>query len=218
LGLAAYDLESGPQGSPDFRVERLTMRPAWSLQWFSGTPAVYLDLKSEIGNGKGTLTIGYTGGWEGEIRGLQLGELPLDAVMQSFSLDGTLDADVDLHGRTPDEGGGLIGQVSFELKDGTVGGADLPLALPFDKLAGELQFLEQSVIRLVKLELAGPMLDAKAEGEIGGSDTAQERPLDLSIDYELHDPDLAAMLGLGGRRNGPQKLTVTGTLASPVFR
>ena len=62
LGLAAYDLESGPQGAPDFRVERLTMRPAWSLRWFAGTPAIYLDLESAIGNGNGTLTIGYTGG------------------------------------------------------------------------------------------------------------------------------------------------------------
>jgi len=217
-GLAARQVLVSPQHGGTIAVERLVIRPAWSLSWFRGGPALHLDVSSDIGEAAGTLTLGDGGGWQGELEAVRLEYLPLE-MLESFQVDGLLDADIDLHGADAEAGGGLVGHVDFALREGSLGAEALPVAVPFDRLYGQLHFGGESYVTVSGVQLEGPMIAGTIEGEVGNG-AAADRPLSMKIVYEVQDPNLASMFGSFGRRgpDGGSEITISGTLARPIVR
>lgn len=218
-GLAAREVVAGREGARAFEIEELVLRPAWSLAWFRGTPAVHLDLTSEVGSAFGTVTLGDNGGWQGRLEAVRLSYLPLE-MLAAIDLDGLLDADVDLHAAGEEAGGGLLGTVDFDVREGSLSTDSLPIALPFDRLHGELLFGDDSYLKLSGVELEGPLVGASIEGRVGKAPDPARQPLSIDVAYQVHDASLAGMLGARGRPgpDGRTHLTVSGTLSKPVVR
>jgi type II secretion system protein N len=218
-GLAVREVLAAPEGGRTIVLQELVVRPAWSLAWFRGDPAIHLDVTSEIGNGSGTIILGDRGGWDGSLDSVRVDYLPLD-MLQAFEIDGLLDADVDLHGAPEEEGGGLLGTVDFELRDGSIGTEGLPVALPFDRLHGQLRFGDESYLTVSGVQIEGPLLHGTIEGRVGRGQPGRQ-PLSLAVSYTVRDEELARLFaGIGGRpdENGQSKLSISGTLSNPVIR
>ena len=219
LGLSAREVRAVREGGRSFEIEELVLRPAWSLAWFRGTPALHLDVSSEVGSAFGTIVLGGDAGWEGRLEAVKLAYLPLE-MLASIDLDGTLDASIDLHAAGEEAGGGLQGDVDFDVREGSVSTDALPVALPFDRLHGRLLFGDDAFVKLSGVELEGPLIGASIEGKVGRAPVASRQPLSIDVAYEVHDASLAGMLGARGRpgADGRTHLTVGGTLAQPVVR
>jgi type II secretion system protein N len=218
-GLAATEVLAGREGGRTIVLEELVLRPAWSLSWFRGVPAVQLDLTSEIGNAAGTVTLGEQGGWDGTLESVRIAYLPLE-MLEAFNIDGSLNASVDLHGAGADAGGGLVGSIDFDLRGGSISGEGLPVALPFDRLHGRLLFGEDTYLTVSGVQLEGPMVAGTIEGQVGDGPTPARQPLSIEIRYEVRDPGLEAMFGSFGTRgdDGRIHVRVSGTLSKPVVR
>lgn len=218
-GLAATQVLAGREGRRTIVLEELVVRPAWSLAWLQGQPAIHLDVTSEVGDGSGTVTLGETGGWDGTLERVQLDLLPLE-MLEALDLDGTLDADVDLHRADPESGDGLVGQVDFDLRDGTLSVEGLPVALPFERLAGRLDFGGEKYIAIRNVELKGPLLEGTIQGEVGKATSPGAQPISMEVTLEVREESLEGLFDRVGRRDeaGRRHLEVTGTLAKPVIR
>ncbi len=83
-------------------------------QTVDGAEAVHAEIESEAGNAVGTLILGDAGGWSGDLEQVDVGKLPLDQFEHMGTLDGLLDASVDiLVGERGPEG-----SMTFEARDG----------------------------------------------------------------------------------------------------
>ena len=107
---------------------------------------------------------GSTGGWDGILEHVQLDLLPIE-MLEVLDIDGTLDATVDLHRTAPEAGGGLVGHVDFDLRDGTLS-TGLQVALPFERLHGRLDFGGEKYVTVNGVELTGSLLDATIQGDV----------------------------------------------------
>ena len=220
LGLSATEVVAGAPGGRSVVIERLVLRPAWSFAWMRGMPAIHIDVASEIGGGAGTVIVGATGGFDGRLEALRIADLPIE-MLEVVGIDGVLDADVDLHAADADAGGGLVGKVAFELREGTLSAEGLPIALPFDRLHGSLHFGEEAAwLKMSGVQLEGPLLAGTIEGEVGQASTGADRPLALQVAYVVRDEGLAGMFRSFGQpaEDGSTRLSVSGTLAKPGIR
>ena len=218
-GLAASEVLAAREGEQTIVLQEVVVRPAWSLAWLRGTPAIHIDVTSEIGNGAGTLTVGQMGGWDGSLESVQLAYLPL-AMLDVVEIDGILDATVDVHGASAEEGGSLVGTVNFELRDGTLGSDALPVAVPFDRLHGTLRFGDEPYLTVEKVELEGPLIEATIQGQVGHAKDLGGRPLAIEVAYRVRDRNLARIFGSVGPPgdDGRAHLSISGTLSKPAIR
>jgi type II secretion system protein N len=215
-GIEATGVRATLAGGETFRLERAMIRPAWSLAWFRGAPAVYAEIESEMGRAEGTLILGASRGWSGDLEQVDVGKLPLSALAPVGTINGVLDASVDiLLGEQGPEG-----QVVFEARDGSVGLANFPMDLPYEKLSGELLFGDDAYVAVKRLDLAGPMLNAGVTGSVLQAPSFSQAPLQLEIELEAEPAISGAMRRAGLRvgRNGKTKVRVTGTVAKPKVR
>lgn len=218
-GIAASDVLASRDGEPSFAVQELVLRPAWSLAWLHGSPAVHVDLVSDVGSGSGTVILGDRGGFAGTLEAVRLEQLPLEA-LASLDLHGSLGATVDLHGAGVDEGGGYEGFVDFDVREGSLRTEGLPLALPFDRLFGRLDFGGDNYATVSGVQLEGPLLAGTIEGAVGHAPAPGREPLALEVAFEVRDPGLEGMFASLGRPgpDGRRHLSVTGTLSRPKVR
>jgi type II secretion system protein N len=198
------------------RIERAMLRPAWSLAWFRGAPALYAEIESEIGGAEGTLVLGSAGGWTGDLAQVALGKLPLAGLAPMGNVDGLLDASIDIV--LGEEG--PEGHMSFEVRDGSVDFTNFPVAVPFETLSGELLFGDEAYLAVKHLELAGPMLNAGLTGNVLRAASFEQAPLRLEAELEAKPNLRSAIQGAGLRvdRNGKAKVRITGTVARPNVR
>ena len=112
-----------------------------------------------------------------------------------------------------------MGTVDFELRDGSFRTEDLPIALPFDRLHGQLRFGDDSYLTVSGVQIEGPLLEGTIEGRVGRGPPGRQ-PLSIAITYTLRDEELANLFGGMGRpgKDGRRKLSVSGTLSNPVIR
>jgi type II secretion system protein N len=211
-GLEVRDVQAKPQAGRIIAVDRIFVRPAWSLSWFVGRPALYIDLASDLGSVDATIELGSRGSFDGELLQVQVAALPIEKWFSELDFAGVLDATVDLAAQAPEDGGGLVGLLHFDLRDGSVAGPGLPLALPFENFGGNLLFGEEGTfVRLDGVALEGPMIAATVIGQVRAAPSAAGRLLDIGVDYQILDPGLVSMLGSGGGQ-----LKVGGTIARPT--
>ena len=217
--LAASEVLARIEDKQPIVVERMVLRPAWSLSWFRAQPAIYLDVTSDVGDVSGTLILGSDWGWDGTLEHVHFDLLPLEMI-ETFDLHGNLDATIDLHRTTTEAGSGFVGRVEFDLREGTLRTEGLPIALPFESLHGRLDFGGEKYIHLSGVELQGPLLDGTIQGDVGYATGPSGQPISIDVAFRLRNDDLASMRGAvaGQGEDGRSHIQITGTLARPVIR
>lgn len=217
-GFKAAHVETTVPGGAELRIDEIVARPAWSLSWLRGVPAVYLDAKSPLCKLAGTVTLGDTPGFRGRLRELELAEVPAGGTLTALSLRGQLDAEIDLQRIPGGETGNLAGSIEFAARKGAMSTEAMPLEIPYDLMSGTITLGGEHFAYIDSLRLEGPMVSAEARGSIGQGRTLQRRPLDLELSYEIQAADIKSMLRAVGVRVGPGgagKLQIRGTLGRP---
>lgn len=205
---------------PDRRellLERTRVRPAWSLSWLKGEPALHLETTGPAGSIDGSLWPSSGPAFAGRLREVQLSRLPLDHLADPFPLLGSLDARVDLRSGPA----GPTGEIRFEAREGSIALPTLPFDVPYEEAHGEIERSESGAFVVRQLELTGPMISAKAEGSIAANRRPELGALDLEVDLAVVDPGLQRMVESYGIRldaDGTARLQVSGTVSRPVLR
>jgi type II secretion system protein N len=215
-GIEAVDVRATLPGGETYRIERAVLRPAWSLAWFRGSPALYVDIESAFGKAEGTLILGDGGGWSGDLEQVEIGKLPLSQLAPVGTIGGVLDASVDiLLGEQ-----GPRGQVTFEARDGSIGLANFPMEIPFETLKGELLFGGEAYMAVKRLDLEGPLVSAGVTGNVLQAASLSEAPLRLEAEVKTASSLRSTLRKAGLRvdRNGKTKIRITGTIAQPNVR
>jgi type II secretion system protein N len=209
----AWDVESTWPGGRSLRLERMRLRPAWSTSWLTGNPAFVVALRSPDGELDGTVRLGASPGFDGSLAGVALGRLPAGPMLLGATLDGRLDADLDVR-RVAD---GLEGTASLRAADGSIGLPNLPVGVPFTTLVADLVFGGESQAHAESISLDGPVVALQASGTLGRAASPMLAPLALHVRVETRDPNLAPMIA-GGLPMGPDgvaEFDVAGTLGAP---
>jgi type II secretion system protein N len=216
LGLQASDLSlRWPEGEL-LSLDSARLRPAWSLSWLRGAPAIRAHLAGPLGEADGTITLNGFGAWNGDFHDLDLAGLPIESVWPDTALEGSAEAFVDL--RMGDSG--LEGHVTFEAQDGAVVLPGLPVALPYDGLSGDIEFGGDAFAAVKSLNLAGPLVNAEVIGTVGHAPVLANAPLALSVVLKSQ-PGVRPLLESAGLRvkpDGSARVTVSGTASNPVRR
>jgi type II secretion system protein N len=199
------------------RVEEARVRPAWSLSWMTGTPALHVDARSDVGAVRGTVTMGEEPGFDGRLQGVSLDRLPIERYARGATLDGTLDLDADLVLRAA----GPAGTARFDARDGSLAAQQLPIAVPYAALRGHVELPGDGSLTLDGVALEGPMISATVEGGTRPGPSLWLAPLELDVHVEVSDRNLRPTVRSAGLRLGPDgsaDLRVRGNLAAPVIR
>ena len=215
-GIEATGVRVTLRSGETVRIERAMLRPAWSRAWFRGALAVYAEIESSVGRAAGTLVVGASGGWSGDLEQVAVGKLPLSQFAPAGSVDGVLDASVDIQLRAE----GPEGRVTFEARDGSIGLPNFPIAIPFEKLSGDLIFGDEAYVAIERLDLEGPLLSAGVTGNVLHAATFSAAPLRLEAEIDASPSARQAIQSAGMRmdRDGKAKLRITGTVAQPNVR
>ncbi len=194
---------------PPIRFDVIYARPAFAFDWLQGAPLFRLRATGPALGFDGLAgTLRITGRAESaDVMGLPWPGSPM--------ANGAVTANLDLRF----EASTLIGSASLEGRDGALFPPSLPVAVPYDRLTGEL-VLSTAGIELAPLRLEGPMLTAHTTGNIqiaaGGAASAG---LALEVLLERVDPTLASLAGAGGQSLAAgRRLTVSGTASRPIVR
>jgi len=200
----------------EIELDRARLRPAWSLSWFRGAPAVHAVLEGPLGEATGVFTLGSVGAWRGELRQINLAELPLSDLWPGFDAEGIVDASLDL--TLGDRG--VEGWVAFEAFEGSLTLPEIPVAVPFDRIEATLALGGESILDLEMLRLDGPLLRANVTGRIAQASNLNSAALSLSVEIDS-EPGIRSLLesaGLTVERDGKARLRVDGTVGSPNLR
>jgi type II secretion system protein N len=221
-GLGGLTLVGAPvalawPGGARVALERVALRPAWSLSWLRGRPALHVDLRAPSGRLAGTLWPADPLAFDGELEEVALATLPPELLVlaEGIALTGELDADLAF---TRSEAG-LAGEIELSVADGSFSAPGLPVAVPFERLDGSLQLGDAGALEVRSLKLAGPMLSGEASGQIGAAPDLASAPLSLTGELRVPDPGLRGMLpslGLTPDADGRVPLQIRGTLGAPI--
>jgi len=215
--LVARDVEIFWPGGFELPVARARVGPAFSLSWLRGRPALALSLDGKLGQLAGTAQLGADPGFRGDLRGVALDALPLDALAPGLRLTGSLDAALDLQakGELPE------GTLRLAGRDGSISLPSLPIGLPFAKLDADLALGGSALLTVKSFQLDGPLVAATGSGSVGRAASVDEAPLALELQLQAREPALRQLLasqGLPLGADGNAHLAIGGTLASPLLR
>ena len=218
-GFRATDLLAGSRDGPSLHFDDAVVRPAWSLSWLGGTPALYVELESQVGNAAGVITLGDSPGWKGELRGIELSEIPRGQALMVVDLSGRLDAEIDAQWLPGAEGRrDIAGSLRFEAHDGFVSTDDMPFEIPYDLLQGEITLGGDHFALVESFSVEGPVVSLEAHGTVGQARELSQRPLDLEISYKMESAEIKSMLrgfGLRLAPSGAGTVKIAGTFAHP---
>ncbi len=197
-------------------AERARVRPAWSLSWLRLSPAIHLTVWTPLGEVEGTLVLSEERSWDGDVRDLDLARLPWTRSWGGTQLAAraTGSLDVRLGAEGPE------GELRFETSEGSLSLPGFPVALPFDRVTGDLALEGAKGIAVRSFELEGPMVSAEATGTIGRARQIAMAPLRLEVGLEA-EPSMRGPLASAGVRLGPDgtaRLRISGTPSRPVIR
>ena len=200
-------------GTEALALDRVTLRPAWSLAWLRGHPLWHLEASGPPGSWRGELALDRV---SGDLAGIDVAALPWGLLGAPAPLSGRVSGNVDL-ARVD---GAWRGSARLEGEPGSVDLEGLPVAIPYEQLVAQLEFAPE-VVRLGQARLAGPMVTASFTGTanaVGGAFSSW--PLDLEVEIEQIDPALKNYLiplGIPVDPEGRGHLQVTGSLSAPFL-
>ncbi len=212
--LAARGVSATLADGTVIQLDRARLRPAWSPAWIRGHPAVAIDLEAPQGRVRGTVFAGAEPGFDGRLERVSLAALPLASFAPDLALDGTGEADVDLRSGAE----GPVGSVEVSVSDGSIGLPGMPVALPFESLAGRGELGGDAWLVVEELALDGPMLSLEGSGTIGKSPSLERAPLNGKLVVDVREQSVRPMvrqLGLRLDRAGHAEVDLGGTLGQP---
>jgi type II secretion system protein N len=213
--LRAWDVDATLPNGKHLVLDRLRVHPAWSLSWLRGAPALVVALRSPSGEIDGTVTFGREYGFDGELRSVQLSELPLDALAPGASLDGRASGAIDLVMTDA----GPVGAIRLDAEKGSVALPLLPIGIPFDTLRAALQLGGELLAKIDELDVQGPLVSLTANGTIGQAPAAAAAPLALHAKIAVRDPSMRSLFagqGVALDASGAAEVDVGGTLGEPL--
>jgi type II secretion system protein N len=215
-GLATSDLRIVTQSGTRIDFTRAGARPALSLSWLGGRPALGVELDSAQGDARGVATLGEPSGYRGRVERFDLALLPQDGAGRGVRITGRADADVDLEFRDD----GAVGEVAFDAREGSVQHPQLPLPLPFERLEGEIGLGGETTAVIRELKLESALASGQASGTIGRAPSLVAAPLALEIGLTVSGPVLGSLNAQGVEvgRGGQVLFQVSGTVGRPVVR
>ncbi len=204
-------------GQPPFVLEMARVGPALSTSWFSGQPALAVDMAIAGGGVVGTIWPTGDLGFDGSFRDINPELLPLPQGSSPSPIDGVVSGTADVE----QIAGQWAGDLRLNGQHGSVALPGLPLALPFDELAIDVTLGEDGSVEIRQASLDGPMASFDAQGAVGAAASMDLAPIDLQVDLRgvqqaLHDPMRQQGIQLDG--NGAGRVTVSGTASRPVLR
>jgi type II secretion system protein N len=215
--VAARGVSVAPPGGPTWRLDEVSLRPAWSLAWLRGRPALATDVRAPQGRLAGTFELGGEPGFDGRLEGVALAELPLGDALPDLTLDGVADADVDVRATES----GPTGSVRLAARDGSLALPGMPLALPYASLAADVELGGDAVARLSRVALDGPMVALEGSGSVARGPSLADSPLDFELRVEVREPGArpaVESLGIRVGRDGKGSVRVRGSLGAPEVR
>jgi type II secretion system protein N len=218
-GLRASSVLASWPDADSHSIEHAFVRAGWSTSWFSLVPTLYLEFEGEGGAAAGSLRMGDEPAWDGELRDMDLALLPLDTALAGAGLTGRVNADLEI-AASNDEGPPFIGTIRFDAHAGTFRLPDLPIALPYDTLEGELLLGGELHARVESLKLEGAMLRARLEGDIGGG-RGPSPALDLAATLHSDASPVHSLLrgyGVDTDADGNASFHIGGTAARPAIQ
>jgi type II secretion system protein N len=215
-GLRASDLRITRADGTVFAFDRASVRPAWSLAWLKGNPALFVRLHSDAGEAAGTLTLAEPARWSGRIDSFNLSELPVAALGPGVSLSGSADAHVDITlGKDGPEG-----RIDLVAANGAIEHPALPVVLPFEQLDLDLRLGGENRAEILSLQMRSPLASGSMTGSLGKSPAFENAALRLEGSFtpsdEIRGPLAAQGVKIG--EAGAVKFVVTGTPARPIVR
>ena len=204
-----------PSGSR-VELDRVGVRPALSLSWLRGRPALATEADGAQGGAHGVITLGEGGGFRGRLEAVQLGELPAELLSGPLQIEGRVDADVDLAGGQR----GSEGRVVFQAREGLLQHPGFPLPIPFDSLEGEIDLGGDRMAAIRRFDLSSPLASGRATGNVGHAAVFADAPLDLDIELVVSDAIRGSLNAQGVKvgKDGRLRMNVMGTPAEPIVR
>jgi len=204
-----------PDRAPQ-QIDRALVRPAWSMSWLTGEPALHIELEGPSGRLNGTLRWNGDPAWVGSLRDARPEAPPIADWIPIGGLEGELDATLDLAMREE----GIEGLVAFEIRDGSISIPGLSAPLPFEKLTGEAHLGGDAYAKLTSLRFEGPSASGSGSGKIGRAEPMEQAPIGFEFELEIQ-PELARSVRGGGVTINPRGdaiARISGTVAAPKIR
>jgi type II secretion system protein N len=186
------------------------------MSWFTGEPALHVELESPSGSADGTLRWNGDASWVGSIRDARPGLPPIADWIPVLGFDGILDATLDVSmGET-----GLEGRVEFEIRDGSISMPGFSAPLPFTSLTGTVSLGGDAYAKLTSLSFEGPTVSGSGSGKIGRAQRLEQAPIGFEFKLDIK-PELArALRGDAVKINpkGNALAKISGTVGEPKIR
>lgn len=213
-GIAITDLRASVPGGDPWDFSRVRLRPAWSMSWLTGRPAVFVDASSELGHVRGVTTFRGAPSFDGEAEGLDLASLLAGALPPRMQLTGTADVIADV-AMAPE---GAQGPITLLARDGTLAYPGLPLDIPYQQIDGEFRLGGEVTAEIVSLTISSPMGSGSVSGTVGPSPVLARAPLDLAIEISAAENIRSTLESQGVRfgRDGTMALQLRGTVSDPA--
>jgi type II secretion system protein N len=205
-----------PGGTP-LRLDRVRLRPAWSLSWLRGHPSLRLALRAGAGRVDGTVRLGSAPAFRGDFSQVDLARLPAGVLGDAgLSLDGRLAGrlDLELGERGPE------GDVSLHADEGSFSLPNLPIGIPFQSIDIDATLGGDALAEIGRLVVDGPMVAIDARGTVGRGPAPGLSPLALEARLDVREPALRDMVAGAGVTLGPDgkaDLAISGTPSDPVL-
>jgi type II secretion system protein N len=217
LGVRAAGVRiAWPDGS-GLQLDDLRVRPAWSLSWLRGRPALAIQASGPLGRAEGTAIIAGEPGFDGRVSDLDLSKLPIASFVPGASIEGHGGAEGELSLGPA----GVRGELALDATDGSIALPNLPVALPYTTLRGDVKMTDAALLEITALELDGPLLALRVNGSVGRAVVIPAAPLNLELHVMAKDPAVRPLLAQAGLRvgeDGSADLRLTGTAAQPLLR
>lgn len=218
LGPGFEATEVRAQLRPDpLTIDRLRIRPAWSMSWLAGRPAFAIELSSALGDAEGILLAGSEPGFKGVLKELDFAKLPISAIDPGTRVTGQGTSAIALRAGSA----GAVGEIQISGQDGSIQLAEFPFALPYSELEGEVSLTEGGGYAIRSFTLDGPMVAIDLHGTVGRASRLDTAPLELQMRLELREPSAAPMLrqlGVPLGSGNSFELQIGGTVGRPVVR
>jgi len=212
-GLSAGPIRAQHADGTSLAFDAARARPAWSLAWLGGRPALYVEIEGPLFSAAGTLVLGDAPSFEGRLQDADLNELPLQVLDPQLQITGRVDADISV----AMEPAGMAGPIALAAREGSFSHPGLPLAIPYDAITGELEFGGDHWLTVHRFDIQSPLLTGQVRGTVGPPPTAS---LDLEMELVPGDAARAALYAQGVRvdPDGTLSLRLGGTASHPVVQ
>ena len=198
------------------QIDRALVRPAWSLSWLTGEPALHVELESPSGRADGTLRWNGVASWVGTIRDARPELPPIADWIPIGGLEGILEATLDVSvGEL-----GLEGLVEFEVRDGSISLPGLAVPLPFESLTGAINLGGDAYAKVTSLSFEGPFASGSGSGKIGRAERLDQAPIGFEFQLDIK-PSLSLAVSAAGVKvnpGGDAVAKISGTVAKPKIR